>query len=300
MQKVIVTGGAGFIGSYIVHALVERGYDVHIIDNLSASKKENAHPQATLHIVDIREIETLIPLFKDALCVFHEAAMPQVQYSIENPIETHNSNVNGTLNVLEACRTHGVKRVVFASSSAIYGNQEIMPVTEAMGNIAEPLSPYGAHKAIGEVYMKLYACLYGLETVCLRYFNVYGKGQSAVGSYASVIPRFVEFKKKGEPLPIVGDGTNRRDYVHVSDVVRANLQAMNSEKVGSGEVINIGTGKSFSVNYIAELVDGETVHIPPRIEPKESLADISQAKLLLDWEPEVVLPDAIQDIMSIV
>ncbi len=296
MQKVIVTGGAGFIGSHIVDMLIESGYDVHVIDNLSAGKKENLNQKATLHEVDIRNTEVLIPVFKDAVCVFHEAAIPQVQYSLENPIETNDINVNGLLSVLEACRVNKVKRVVFASSSAIYGNQDIMPITEEMEVDARQLSPYGAQKYIGEVYMKLYATVYGLETVCFRYFNVYGPRQSAVGSYASVIPRFVEFKKKGEPMQIVGDGTNTRDYIHVTDVARANIQAMTSGKVGNGEVMNLGTGKNFSINYIAELISGETVHIPPRLEPKHTIASVLKAKELLGWEPSVSLEKGITDL----
>lgn len=293
-MKIIVTGGAGFIGSHIVDALVESGYEVHIVDNLSAGKRENINPKAVLHIVDIREKEKLIPIFANAKYVFHEAALPQVQYSIENPVETNGINVEGTLNVLEASRANSVKRVIFASSSAVYGNQETLPITESMQ--ASPLSPYGAQKYIGEIYMKLYAQIYGLETVSLRYFNVYGPRQSATGSYASVIPRFIEFKKMGEPMIIVGDGENKRDYVHVKDVARANLLAMTSDKVGKGEVMNLGVGESFSVNYIANLIGGETTHIPPRIEPKETVADSSLVKDLLGWTPSVKLEDGLREL----
>ena len=180
MEKIIVTGGAGFIGSHIVDALVEEGYEVHIVDNLSAGKKENINPKVVLHVVDIREKEKLIPIFKDAKYAFHEAAFPQVQYSIENPLETNAINVEGTLNVLEASRINKVKRIIFASSSAIYGDQDVLPITENMQ--INPLSPYGAQKYICEVYMKLYAQIYELETVSLRYFNVYGPRQSAKGA----------------------------------------------------------------------------------------------------------------------
>lgn len=294
MSKIIVTGGAGFIGSHIVDALVLEGYEVHIIDNMSAGKEENINPKAIFHKVDIRDKETLIPLFKDIKYVFHEAAMPQVQYSMENPIETNDINVNGLLNVLEASRVNNVKRVIFASSSAIYGDQKTMPVVESME--VNPLSPYGAQKYIGEIYMKLYSQIYGVETVCFRYFNVYGPRQSATGSYASVIPRFIEFKKKGEPLTIVGDGENKRDYVHVIDVAKANLLAMISSNVGKGETLNLGTGKSFSINHIASLIGGETINVPPRIEPKETIAGISKAKELLNWEPSIKLEQGIADL----
>ena len=294
MEKIIVTGGAGFIGSHIVDALVEKGYKVHVVDNLSAGKKENVNSKAILHIVDIREKEKLIPIFKDAKYVFHEAAFPQVQYSIENPIETNDINVNGTLNVLEASRVNNVKRVFFASSSAIYGDQETLPITEDMQ--INPLSPYGAHKYIGEVYMKLYAQIYGLETVSLRYFNVYGPRQSANGAYASVIPKFIEFRKKNESLIITGDGEQTRDFVNVKDIVMANISAMKSNKVGKGEVINIGAGDQYSVNYIASLIGEQVEYVPPRIEPRNTQAGILKAKKFLNWEPCVILEEGIKEL----
>ena len=294
MEKIIVPGGAGFIGSHIVDALVEKGYKVHVVDNLSAGKKENVNSKAILHIVDIREKEKLIPIFKDAKYVFHEAAFPQVQYSIENPIETNDINVNGTLNVLEASRVNNVKRVIFASSSAIYGDQETLPITEDMQ--INPLSPYGAHKYIGEVYMKLYAQIYGLETVSLRYFNVYGPRQSANGAYASVIPKFIEFRKKNESLIITGDGEQTRDFVNVKDIVMANISAMKSNKVGKGEVINIGAGDQYSVNYIASLIGEQVEYVPPRIEPRNTQAGILKAKKFLNWEPCVILEEGIKEL----
>ena len=297
MEKIIVTGGAGFIGSHIVDALVLEGYEVHIVDNMSAGKNENINPKATLHIVDIREKEKLIPIFKDAKYIFHEAAMPQVQYSIENPIETNDVNANGLLNVLEAGRINNVKRVIFASSSAIYGDQEILPVVESME--VRPLSPYGAQKYIGEVYCKLYAQIYSVETVCLRYFNVYGPRQSANGAYASVIPKFIEFRMNNEPLVITGDGEQTRDFVNIKDVVRANILAMKNENIGKGQIINIGAGKSYSINHIAKLIGGPFSHISPRIEPRSTEASISKAKEFLDWEPSVSLEEGIKELKEI-
>lgn len=297
--KIIVTGGAGFIGSHIVDELVSFGHEVHIVDDMSAGKEENINPKATMHRVDIRDNAKLVEIFAGATYVFHEAAQPQVQYSIENPIETNGVNVDGLLSVLEASRINKVKRVIFASSSAIYGNQDIMPITEEVGMQSRPLSPYGAQKYIGEIYMKLYSQIFGVETVCLRYFNVYGPRQSAIGSYASVIPRFIEFKKKALPMTIVGDGENKRDYVHVRDVARANMKAMKSERVGNGEVINLGTGISFSVNYIASIIGGVTTNTPPRIEPKETVADVNKAKDLLDWGPSIKLEDGIKELKEI-
>ena len=296
-MKIIVTGGAGFIGSHIVDALVLDGHEVHIVDDMSAGKVENINPKATVHKLAIGDGEALLPIFAGATYVFHEAALPQVQYSIEHPFITNDVNVNGLLSVLEASRLNKVKRVIFASSSAIYGDQEVMPVVESVGMSASPLSPYGAQKYIGEVYMKLYSQIYGLETVCFRYFNVYGPRQSARGSYASVIPRFIEKKTEGQPLPIVGTGENRRDYVHVRDVAKANLLAMLSEKVGKGEAINLGTGESFSVNHIASLIGGEVEHIAPRIEPVETIADITLARELLDWTPSISLEEGIRELL---
>ena len=294
MEKIIVTGGAGFIGSHIADALIEKGYEVHIIDNLSVGKKENINPKAILHIVDIRDKEKLMPIFKDAKYVFHEAAFPQVQYSIENPIETNDINVNGMLNVLEVSRINSVKRVIFASSSAIYGDQDTLPIGEDME--ANPLSPYGAQKYIGEIYCKLYSQIYKLETVCLRYFNVYGPRQSPNGAYASVIPKFVEFRKNSELLIITGDGEQTRDFVNVKDVVSANILAMKVNKGRNEGGINIGAGIQYSVNYIANLIGGQTKYISPRIEPHDTQADVSKAKKLLEWEPKVNIGEGIKEL----
>ena len=294
MPKIIVTGGAGFIGSHIVDRLIADGYEVHVVDNLSAGKKENINPKAIFHNVDIRDYNKLLPVFKDAKYVFHEAAFPQVQYSIENPVETNEINVRGTLNVLEASRINKVKRAIFASSSAVYGSQEILPINENMQ--INPLSPYGAQKYIGEVYMKLYSQIYGLETVSLRYFNVYGPRQSAEGTYASVIPKFIEFRQKNEPLSITGDGEQTRDFVNIKDIVSANILAMNEEKVEKGEVLNIGGSNRHSINYIAKLIGGDISYIPSRIELRNTQASISKAKEFLNWEPYVILEEGIKEL----
>jgi len=297
MEKIVVTGGAGFIGSHIVDALVQEGYEVHIIDNLFSGKKENVNKKATLHIVDIRDRGKIIPIFKNVKYVFHEAAMPQVQYSIENPIETNDVNVNGLLNVLEAAKINKAKRVIFASSSSVYGEQEVLPTIETIS--ANPLSPYAAHKYIGEIYCKLYSQIYDLETVCLRYFNVYGSRINLEGAYPLVIGYFIKMRKLGKPLPITGDGDQTRDFVHVNDVVKANLLAMKSSRVGRGEFINIGGGRRFSVNRIAELIGGAVEHVLPRIEPLDTQADISKAKDLLKWEPIVPLKNGIAELKKI-
>ncbi|MDQ3076070.1 MAG: NAD-dependent epimerase/dehydratase family protein [bacterium] len=295
--KVVVTGGAGFIGSHIVDTLVSEGNEVHIVDNLSAGKKENINPNAILHVVDIRDAGKIVSIFKDAEYVFHQAAFPQVQYSIENPAETHEINVNGTLNVLEACRINKVKRLIFASSSAVYGDQEVLPTNED-GDI-KPLSPYGAQKYIGEAYCKLYSQIYNLETVCLRYFNVYGPRQSPTGAYASVISKFIDSKKNNQPLLITGDGEQTRDFVNVLDVAVANILAMKSEKVGRGEAINIGSGIQYSVRYLAGIVAGDVQYVTARVEPKNTLADVSKARGLLYWEPSIKLSEALKELISL-
>ncbi len=183
--KVIVTGGAGFIGSHLVDALVKKGLKVHVIDNLVNGKRENINPAAVFHEVDIRDFEKIKSLFEGAKFVFHLAALPRVQYSIENPQITHDTNVNGTLDVLIAARDNGVKRVIYSSSSSVYGNQEKLPLREIMKPM--PISPYGLQKYIGELQCRLFSQIYGLETISLRYFNVYGSRAPLGGAYALVI-----------------------------------------------------------------------------------------------------------------
>ncbi len=292
--KVIVTGGAGFIGSNLADALVAKGYDVHIIDNLSAGKKENVNPQATLHVVDVTRLEDIQPIFAGAEYVFHLAALPRVQYSIEHPVETDLVNVGGTRNVLIASAQAKVKRLVYSASSSAYGDQPKMPLTEDMAPM--PKSPYGLHKYIGEVYAKVWTEVYGLSTVSLRYFNVYGPRNSAEGAYALVIAKFLKQSKEGEPMTITGDGTQTRDFTSVHDVVQANILAMESKHVGKGEVINIGAGKNTSVNEIAKLIGGATEYIPARMEPHDTLADNTLAKKLLGWKPTVTIEEGIAEL----
>lgn len=291
-KKAVVTGGAGFIGSHLVDGLVEAGYDVHVIDNLCAGKKEHIDPKAKLYIKDIRSFVEIAPIFEGADVVFHLAALPQVQGSIDDPATTHEVNVTGTLNVLMAASRAKVRRFVFTSSAAVYGDQDTMPLSEEMEST--PKSPYGLHKYIGEIYSKLWNTVYGMETVSLRYFNVYGPRQSVDGSYPLVIAKFMDLKKKGKPLTIVGTGEQTRDFVHVSDIVRANLRAAESSNVGKGEVMNIGSGKETSVKAVAELIGGMVEYIPARFEPSHSVASIARAKEYLGWEPSMTLEKGIK------
>jgi len=295
-EKVIVTGGAGFIGSYITRKLIDLGYEVFVIDNLYSGKVENVHSQAKFFNMDVRNLKDIEPIFKGAIYVFHLAAIPSVQYSIENPQETNDINVGGTLNVLTAAKNAGVKRVIYSASCSVYGDAEKLPITES--ELPKPKSPYALQKYIGELYCKMFSEIYGLETVCPRYFNVYGVGQPSTGAYASVIAKFIDLKKQNKPLTIIGDGNQTRDFVNVEDVAEANISAAKSDKVGRGESINIGTGKKYSVNEIAKIIGGPVTNLPPRIEPKDSLADITLARSLLGWKPKVTLEDGLKEVLQ--
>ncbi|MFA6094469.1 MAG: NAD-dependent epimerase/dehydratase family protein [Candidatus Paceibacterota bacterium] len=294
--KVVVTGGAGFIGSNLTDALVEKGFDVHVVDNLSEGKRKNVHKKAHLHVADICNFTALKKLFKGADYVFHLAAMPRVQYSIEHPQETNEVNIGGTINVLEACRASGVKKLIYSASSAAYGDQTKMPLVEGM--LASPKSPYGLQKYVGELYCKTWSEVYGLSTVSLRYFNAYGPRQSEEGAYALVIARFLKQHREGKKMTITGDGTQTRDFTHVRDIVQANILAMGSDKVGKGEVINIGSGQNISVNEIAKLIGGPAEHIPARLEPKHTLADNSRARKLLGWKPSMKIEEGIRELLE--
>lgn len=292
----LVIGGAGFIGSHLADRLIKDGHSVTVIDNLSTGKRENVNPQAKFVKRDIRNLRQIVPLFKNIDGVFLLAALPRVQYSIDYPAKTNRNNVNGILNVLIASQKANVKRIVYSSSSSIYGNPEKLPLQESFK--PNPLSPYGLQKYVGEEYCRLFSLIHGLETVSLRYFNVYGPRMSGKGAYASVMPVFLKQLAKNQSLTITADGTQTRDFTNVSDVVRANISAMNSKKVGQGEAINIGSGKNYSINQIAKMFGDKIKYIPARIEPHDTLADISLAKKLLGWQPKVKLEEGIKKILK--
>jgi UDP-glucose 4-epimerase len=297
-KKVIVTGGAGFIGSHLVDALIERGFDVHAIDNLSGGKKENVNRKATLHVVDIRDAVALKKIFGGTTYVFHCAALPRVQRSIENPELTNDVNINGTLAVLVASRDARVKKVVYSASSSAYGDQTTFPLHE--GLTANPKSPYGLQKYVGELYAKMFFDIYQLPTVSLRYFSVYGPRFSvADGAYMLVLGMFLKQRMEGKPMTITGDGKQTRDFTHVRDVVRANILAAESAHVGKGEVINIGAGKNQTINKIAEFIGGPIEYVPARLEPHDTLADNKRARKLLGWKPEVAFSDGIAELKQI-
>lgn len=293
-EKVVVTGGAGFIGSHLAGTLLKEGYFVSVIDNLSGGRRENVPEGAVFFEQDINDTAALAPVMAGAEFVFHLAALPRVQYSIEHPIETNRANVDGTVSVLKAAHDAGVRRVIFSASSSAYGDQASMPLTEDMR--ACPKSPYGLQKYIGELYCRVWSDVFGLSTVALRYFNVYGPGASAEGAYALVIAKFLKQRAQGVPMTITGDGTQTRDFTHVRDVVRANILAAGSQRVGKGEVINIGAGRNAPVARIAELIGGPVEHIPARLEPRDTLADNTRARELLGWRPSVSLEEGIAEL----
>lgn len=295
MAKMVVTGGAGFIGSHIVDALVARGDEVHVIDNYAGGKHDDRlNAKATYHDVDIRSTDRIQKIMEGADVVFHTAALPRVAYSVEHPVETTDVNVTGTASVLTAAARAKVRRVVYSASGSAYGSQETMPLTENLS--AHPVNPYGLQKYVGELFMETWPVTYGLETVSLRYFNVYGSRIDPDGPYALAIGAFLLARKNNTPLTIYGDGTITRDYTHVQDVVRANLLAAESTKVGKGEVINIGAGHNVSTQALAEMIGEEIVYGPPRIEAHDSLADNRKAKELLGWEPTITLEEGIAEL----
>tara|TARA_B100000131_G_scaffold317700_1_gene360192 strand:- start:47 stop:961 length:915 start_codon:yes stop_codon:yes gene_type:complete len=293
-MKCLVTGGAGFIGSNLVDRLIDEGHEVTIIDDLSTGKKENINEKALWSQMDIG-IETSVPymtmLMKGVDVVFHMACLARVQPSIDNPLLYHNKNVNGVVNVLEACREAGVKKLVFSSSSSVYGDVEEKDLPTKEMSELNPMSPYALHKLVGEEYCKLYSKLYGIETVSLRYFNVYGERQPTEGAYCLVMGIFAGQRLNGEPMTIRGDGEQRRDFTYVKDVVDANIRCATSLIKWAGEVINIGNGDNRSVNDLADMIGGDRINVDPVIEPRQTLADNYRAGNLLDWKPTMKLED---------
>lgn len=295
-MNLLVTGGAGFIGSNLVERLTSDGHKVIVIDNLSTGKRENLQKDAEFFELDIADLTAIKPIFNDIDTVFHVAAIPRIGRSIEDPAGTFRSNVTGTLNVLLAARDAGVGRVVYSASSSAYGPQDRLPLLEDMR--PKPLNPYALSKYIGEELCREFTDLYGLDTISLRYFNVYGPRMDQGGDYATVIGKFLRMKREGSPLTIVGDGKQTRDFTHVSDIVEANILA-SQVRNGGGEVINTGAGSNHSVQEIADIIGGEHVYIPPRPgEVQDTLAGISKAKRILGWEPKVSLKEGISQLIN--
>jgi UDP-glucose 4-epimerase len=299
MDKIVVTGGAGFIGHHLVGDHVKEGHEVMVLDNYAGGQEGRPRPSRTVKGADYRNVDitthpNLAGLFAGADLVFHLAALPRVQDSIDRPAVTQRVNEGGTLAVLEAARKAKVGRVVFASSSAVYGEPTQLPINEQAP--LNPMSPYAKQKRASEEHCLRYTKEHGLETVCLRLFNVYGPGADPEGAYALVVARFIALRLAGEPLTITGDGTQTRDFVHVSDVAQAFWRAATHWRVGHAEVINIGGGRQISVNEVADAIGGPKVYGERRDEPHDSLADIRLAKKLLGWEPTIPFEEGIKDL----
>lgn len=282
-MKYLVTGGAGFIGSNIVKKLLENGEKVRVLDNFATGKRENLFPfrdnkNFKLYEGDLRSFHIVRNAVKGVDYILHQGALPSVPRSINDPITTNDINILGTLNILEAAKEFGVKRVVYASSSSVYGNSEKLPKIEDMP--VAPLSPYAISKYTAERYCQVYYKIYGLETICLRYFNIFGLGQDPTSQYSAVIPKFVKLMKEDKQPVIYGDGTRSRDFTYVDNVVEANLLACTAKNV-AGEVFNIACGKRYTVLQLAEIINkilGK--NIDPVFE-KERVGDVkhSQAKI---------------------
>ena len=301
MQKCLVTGGAGFIGSNLVERLIGDGVRVWVLDNLSTGFLENLQPflgDIDFMQGDVRDLDTLQEVMVGVEVVFHQAAVVSVPRSVEDPIEAAMVNDLGTLHVLEAARRADVRRVVFASSCAVYGDLPQLPKREDVET--RPLSPYAASKLHGETYAFLYSGLYGIETVCLRYFNVYGPKQDPTSPYSGVISIFMDRAARGELPTIFGDGEQYRDFVYVADVVQANLLAAHRDNI-AGAIINVGTGSSVTVNSLWKSISQFTgvEGKPGRAEERpgdirESVADISRARELLDYDPHYSFEEGLE------
>jgi len=306
-SRILVTGGAGFIGSHLVDHLLTNGFEVTVLDNVSTGRMENlSHLQKRkdFHFIkgDIRDSDLVGKAVKDVDVVFHEAALVSVTRSVENPVLTNDVNVTGTLNLLKACLDAGVKRFVHASSSSVYGETKTLPKHENL--VPQPISPYAVSKLAAENYVKVFRQVYGLETVCLRYFNVYGPRQ-AYGSYSGVITIFINRLMKNQPPVIYGDGEQIRDFTNVQDVVEANMLAMNNEKA-AGEVFNIATGEATTINHLAKLLlqimektNLKPVYQGPRPgDIRRSYADVSRARKILGYEPKIALRKGLEKLVE--
>jgi UDP-glucose 4-epimerase len=300
-MRVLVTGGGGFIGSNLVRALVERGDDVRVLDNFSTGNRMNLAELANdVEIVEgeLRSYERVHAATRGVEVVFHQGALPSVPRSVQDPLTTSAVNVEGTLNVLLAARDEGVRRVVCASSSSVYGNSGDLPRFETAH--PDPISPYGVSKLAAERYCVSFSRVYPLQTVALRYFNVFGPNQDPTSQYAAVVPRFITAIADGRPVAIYGDGEQRRDFTYVENVVEANVLAAVTEGV-SGAVLNVATGRATSVNELADTIGsllGRSVERDDQPERtgdvRDSWADVTRSRDLLGWEPRIGLEEGLR------
>ncbi len=292
----LVTGGLGFIGSNLVDALIASGMRVRVIDNLATGRREYLNPAAEWIDADIRDASSINHAFDGVDTVFHVAALPRIPLSIAKPVETHMTNVVGTLNVLIAARDAKVRRVVYSGSSSVYGDQKTMPLNESMA--PNPLNPYALQKYVGEQYARMFHRLFAMQTLTLRYFNVYGPRMASEGAYVTVIAAFMDARREHRPLEIHGDGEQTRDFTHVSDVVAANLLAADCE-IADGRAINVGRGDNVSVKRIAAMIGGPMVHRESRAgDMRDTLADRSMAEQVLGWHPKISIEDGLAALLK--
>lgn len=301
MPKALVTGGAGFIGSHLVEGLLARGWDVRVLDNFSTGHRENIKPLIN-HIDllegDVTNLTTVRFAVRNVDVVFHHAALPSVPRSVANPLESNEVNIAGTLNVLLAARDAGVQRVIYAASSSAYGNTPTLPKVETM--TPEPLSPYAIAKYAGEMYARAFTQLYGLSTISLRYFNVFGPRQDPTTQYAGVIAKFISCALEGKPYPVFGDGEQSRDFTYVENVVRVNLQAAEA-KLDEPALVNIAFGERATLNQIIKLLNELTgQNLPAQYgdarpgDVKHSLADVTLARKILGYAPQIDLREGLK------
>jgi len=295
-RRVLVTGGAGFVGSNLVDELIARDLKVRVIENFASDSRKNLNPRAELVEDDIRDAEAIRPAFDGVDCVFHVAALPRIPLSIAKPVETHMTNVVGTLNVLIAARDAKVRRVIYSGSSSVYGDQTLMPLVETMA--PNPLNPYALQKYVGEQYTRMFHQLFSMETLTLRYFNVYGPRMASEGAYVTVISAFMAARRRGDPLQIHGDGEQTRDFTHVSDIVAANILAMDAQ-IADGRAINVGAGHNVSINRIADLIGGQRVRLTSRMgDMRNTLADTTEASRVLRWHPRVSVEEGVKQLLQ--
>tara|TARA_Y100000591_G_C21855074_1_gene715014 strand:+ start:5087 stop:6076 length:990 start_codon:yes stop_codon:yes gene_type:complete len=292
-KSVLVTGGAGFIGSHLVDSLLSQEYEVIVLDNFSTGQPQNlkhVHNQITIVDCNLAIQGEWEIYFKDVDWVFHLAALADIVPSIEKPDDYYNSNVNGTFNVLEACRKHNVKKIIYSASSSCYGIPDKFPTKETAE--IKPQYPYALTKLLGEQLLMHWCQVFQLPAISLRFFNVYGPRSRTSGTYGAVFGVFLAQKIAGKPFTVVGDGNQTRDFTFVSDVVDAIISAAKSNI--SGEIINIGSDNTYSVNRLTELLCGEKIHIPKRPgEPDCTWADITKAKRMLNWRPKISLEEGV-------
>lgn len=297
-MKSLVTGGAGFIGSHLIDGLLEQGNEVIVLDNFSTGRPHNlSHVEDQINIVecDLSNSGNWERSFKGVTRVFHLAALADIVPSIENPKSYYQANVNGTFNVVEACKKYDIKKLIYSASSSCYGIPEVFPTPETAE--IRPQYPYALTKLLGEQIVLHWSAVYGVPSVSMRFFNVYGTRSRTSGTYGAVFGVFLAQKLSNKPFTVVGDGTQTRDFTYVTDVVSALILA--SESTLESEIINIGSDNTYSINKLVELLEGEVVYIPKRPgEPDCTWADISKARNLLKWEPKVTLEEGVSTLLE--